>query len=312
MDCQNRRTIDLIAGCAFVDHAWCLACLVYHPGLSGGFLFDDFANLPPLGEFGPVDNTARPYGATLLQASPIPPAGHACSAQLLDRCSQELARRPIFVQAYTSVLLHLLNGALLCWLLLKLGRALGKPERQTMFAAALGAACWLLHPLFVSTTLYIVPARNNTVDHFRSCRPAGFRSQPKPDSARPSCRSVPGGVIRRRVHPISRALQGRSNGALLPLLAWIVDCYCVGTISAADSSAHPTGFRSDALGRIDHAEHLVVHLPRQSGLRWFCPRHFSKPPMDLGRTLADRGACSGRLPSPELLAATADYHRLIQ
>ncbi len=56
----------------------------------------------------------------------------------------------------TSVLLHLINGALLCALLRNLGRAIGKPEAQVKSAALLGAGFWLLHPLFVSTTLYIV------------------------------------------------------------------------------------------------------------------------------------------------------------
>ena len=34
------------------------AWLAYAPGLSGAFLFDDFANLPSLGNYGPVDNHA--------------------------------------------------------------------------------------------------------------------------------------------------------------------------------------------------------------------------------------------------------------
>src|SRR5678815_4165037 len=33
-----------------------LAAWTYQPGLRGIFLFDDFANLPALGAFGPVDN----------------------------------------------------------------------------------------------------------------------------------------------------------------------------------------------------------------------------------------------------------------
>ncbi|MBD3816564.1 MAG: hypothetical protein IE913_08975, partial [Halothiobacillus sp.] len=33
-----------------------LAYLVYLPGLSGAFLFDDFGNLPPLGDTGPINH----------------------------------------------------------------------------------------------------------------------------------------------------------------------------------------------------------------------------------------------------------------
>ena len=35
-----------------------LTWVVYHPGLSGDFLFDDYANLPALGDFGRIDNAA--------------------------------------------------------------------------------------------------------------------------------------------------------------------------------------------------------------------------------------------------------------
>jgi protein O-mannosyl-transferase len=33
-----------------------LIWIAYAPGLRGGFLFDDFANLPALGASGPIDN----------------------------------------------------------------------------------------------------------------------------------------------------------------------------------------------------------------------------------------------------------------
>ncbi|MFZ0870909.1 MAG: tetratricopeptide repeat protein, partial [Rhodanobacter sp.] len=73
----------------------------------------------------------------------------------------------------TNLLLHLLNGALLACLLRRLGRLLpgacasvganhqiqptrGHAALRIDMAALLGAAFWLLHPLFVSTTLYIV------------------------------------------------------------------------------------------------------------------------------------------------------------
>src|SRR5690348_14370979 len=44
----------LVALAAILALAW----WAYHPGLSGDFLFDDFANLPALGATGPVDNWA--------------------------------------------------------------------------------------------------------------------------------------------------------------------------------------------------------------------------------------------------------------
>jgi tetratricopeptide (TPR) repeat protein len=130
-----------------------LACLAYYPGLRGGFLFDDFANLPSLGAFGPIDNIA-----TFLQyitSGSADPTGRpiALLTFLLD--GNDWPTDPYPFQR-TALILHLLNGCLLAWLLLILGRILKCSETQAAFAAMLGAALWLLHPLFVSTTLYIV------------------------------------------------------------------------------------------------------------------------------------------------------------
>ncbi|RDS85304.1 tetratricopeptide repeat protein [Dyella psychrodurans] len=76
----------------------------------------------------------------------------------------------------TNVILHLFNGALLAVVLWKLGRTLAYPKanedvqalhvpdggqsapdtRRVAIAALFGAGCWLVHPLLVSTTLYVV------------------------------------------------------------------------------------------------------------------------------------------------------------
>ena len=130
-----------------------LAWSAYNPGLSGKFLFDDFANLPALGKYGEIDNwTALLRYLTSGFADPI---GRPLSllSFLLDARNWPADPEPF---KRTSVLLHLLNGILLCRLLLVLGRMSFKLQRQATRAALLGAALWLLHPLWVSTTLYVV------------------------------------------------------------------------------------------------------------------------------------------------------------
>lgn len=125
----------------------------YWPGLHGGFLFDDFANLPALGATGPVDTW--PTFWRYITSGTADPTGRplALLSFLLDAQNWPADPYPFKL---TNLILHLLNGALLYMLLATLGRALGVavPRRQT--AAAFGAALWLLHPLLVSTTLYIV------------------------------------------------------------------------------------------------------------------------------------------------------------
>src|SRR5512135_1443267 len=149
---QSNRITELASGCllaALLGLAW----LAYHPGLAGTFLFDDFANLPSLGEFGPVDNAATFW--RYVTSGSADPLGRplALLSFLID--ANDWPAAP-YAFKRTGVLIHLLNGVLLCWLLLKLGRVLGKTDREAAFAALLGAAFWLLHPLLVSTTLYVV------------------------------------------------------------------------------------------------------------------------------------------------------------
>jgi len=141
---------------SFVTLALILLTLAaYLPGLNGGFLFDDFGNLPALGAQGPIDQwatfwryitsgTADPFGRPLTLLS-----------FLLDARDWPADPYPF---KRTSLILHLCNGILLTQLFRQLGRVSFHhvDRRRINLAAALGASLWLLHPLFVSTTLYIV------------------------------------------------------------------------------------------------------------------------------------------------------------
>src|ERR1700761_8048898 len=79
----------------------------YMPGLSGTFLFDDFINLPTLGDFGPVDNWRTFF--LYLTSGNADPTGRPLSllSFLLDAQDWPADAEP-FKQ--TNVLLHCLNG----------------------------------------------------------------------------------------------------------------------------------------------------------------------------------------------------------
>lgn len=130
-----------------------LATAAYWPGLHGGFLFDDFANLPALGASGPVDNW--PTFWRYITSGTADPTGRPLTLLtfLFDARSWPADPYPF---KRTSLILHLFNGALLYALLAKLGRILAAEEHCCRAAALFGTALWLLHPLLVSTTLYIV------------------------------------------------------------------------------------------------------------------------------------------------------------
>ena len=130
-----------------------LAWEIYRPGLNGPFLFDDFVNLNALGATGPVHNW--PSLLRYVTSGDADPTGRPLTLLSFLIDAQNWPADP-FSFKRTNVLLHLLNGALLCWVMLKFGgRArLGEPHNSR--SALLGAAIWLLHPLFISTTLYVV------------------------------------------------------------------------------------------------------------------------------------------------------------
>ncbi|MDE1962325.1 MAG: tetratricopeptide repeat protein [Xanthomonadaceae bacterium] len=144
--------------CSLMAGALALTWVIYSPGLHGEFLFDDFANLPALGSTGPITHwdtffryitsgTADPTGRPLTLLS-----------FLLDGHDWPTAAYPF---KRTNVLLHLLNGALLSTLLWQLGRRVFNVQnpgvkRRLLLASTTSAALWLVHPLFVSTVLYVV------------------------------------------------------------------------------------------------------------------------------------------------------------
>lgn len=195
-----------------------LAWYAYLPGLAGGFLFDDFANLPALGATGPVDDAATFW--RYITSGTADPTGRpiALLSFLIDANDWPADAHPF---KRTSVLLHLLNGTLLVWLLLLLARALRIPESAGAKAAVLGAALWLLHPLLVSTTLYVVQREAMLPTTFILPGLIGYLSGRQ--------RALHGQRRGAWIAAISIVLGtflgvlSKANGALLPLLAWLIE-----------------------------------------------------------------------------------------
>jgi tetratricopeptide (TPR) repeat protein len=195
-----------------------LAWLAYYPGLEGGFLFDDFANLPALGAFGPVDNLQ-----TLV---------HYITSGSADPTGRPLALLSFLVDARnwpaepypfkrTNLLLHLCNGLLLFAVLARLGRFVTPEDAQRVRAATLGMSLWLLHPLFVSTTLYIVQREAMLPATFVLLGLLGYIAGH--DRVMRGRRS--GALLAAAAIAICTvlAILCKANGVLLPLLAWVVD-----------------------------------------------------------------------------------------
>lgn len=219
-----RTFITWVAMIALLGLGW----FVYQPGLDGGFLFDDWVNLNALGAYGPVDNVATLWlyltsGTADATGRPL-----ALLSFLLD--AQDWPADPYSFKR-TNLILHLINGALLTLLLARLGRAsiqsdhdVGAPTtlyRRVDLAAVLGGGLWLLHPLFVSTTLYIVQREAMLPATFILLGLYGYTVgwQWVQAGKRSGIVLAAASILICTV----LATLCKANGALLPILAWVLD-----------------------------------------------------------------------------------------
>ncbi|MCH7332357.1 hypothetical protein [Acinetobacter modestus] len=136
-----------------------LTSIVYSPGLKGGFLFDDYYNLAEMNRYGDPHNweAAKKFisqGGSGPTGRPI-----ALASFLLHRDSWAneigwLGDAKPFKQV--NLLIHLICGLLLYWVTSLILSSYGYLEKKIIWISLLATSFWLLHPLFVSTTLYVI------------------------------------------------------------------------------------------------------------------------------------------------------------
>ncbi|MGY3265898.1 tetratricopeptide (TPR) repeat protein [Lysobacter sp. HA35] len=191
----------------------------YWRGLHGPFLFDDFANLPALGQFD-VFHHPRLLVAYLTSGN-ADPTGRPVSLLTFLVDANGWPDHPLRFKR-TNLIIHALTGLLLLTLLVRMGARLGLDESRARAAALFGTACWLLHPLFVSTVLYVVQreAMLSTLFVFAGlvAFDAAVRSSTSVRARRAGWLLYVGCLV---LGTLSKA-----NGALLPVLAWLI-AYCL-------------------------------------------------------------------------------------
>jgi protein O-mannosyl-transferase len=135
-----------------------LVLLVYLPGMSGGFVFDDYANIL-------VNDDLKGEALTvkgLLEAGWSGMAGPLRRPLAMMSFALNYATTGDFVAGFklTNLVIHLVNGVLLFVLLRLILSAHSKQTGQVglnlPMVAAVAAAIWLLHPLNLTSVLYIV------------------------------------------------------------------------------------------------------------------------------------------------------------
>lgn len=128
---------------------------VYWPGLSGGFIFDDYSNI--------VSNPN--VHATTIDLASLRKAAKAYApgeygrplATISFAIDHATGGTKPYSYKVSSLIVHVVNALLVMALLLSLLRNAGlEPGKKRMLAAFAVALIWAMHPLQVSTVLYVV------------------------------------------------------------------------------------------------------------------------------------------------------------
>ena len=127
-----------------------LTVYLYYPGLAGSFLLDDFANLARLSEI--EDNDFFYY---YIFSGFSGPSGRPLSLLTFALQYPAWPDDPAAFKA-VNLAIHCANGILVWFISLRLIRPLESDRGRQRLFVFFTTAIWLLHPLQLSTTLYVV------------------------------------------------------------------------------------------------------------------------------------------------------------
>lgn len=195
-----------------------ITLFVYWSGLKGNFLFDDYPNLKDLGTYGVIDSWEKVRN--FISNGFSGPTGRPISllSFLIDANTWPANPYPF---KYTNLMLHLLNGVLLCWSILLLLKNYHYKEQQALWIALVASAIWLLHPYFVSTTLYVVQRMAQLATLFSLVGIVGYLKYRLYVSTKP-IKAYVGMTLFLGLSTVL-ATYSKENGALLPFLILIIE-----------------------------------------------------------------------------------------
>jgi hypothetical protein len=194
-----------------------LAFFLYAPGLDGGLYFDDEGNLAALGDSGGITNAATFWQYVLGNNSG--PTGRPISMASFLINDNNWPPASVFSFKYANLLLHLLNGVLIFWLLW----LLLKNQAYRFSLSLVVTAWWLLHPMQVSTTLYVIQRMTELATLFSLAGMIGYLYGRDMASRRPW---VGFGLMSLAVSMFGLlAVFSKENGALLILYLLVIEFF---------------------------------------------------------------------------------------
>ena len=260
--------------------AFAITLAVYWPGLSGGFLFDDYPNI--------VDNKGvQPHDGSLPSlvgaALSSPASDFKRPLASLSFAANYLATGldPYWMKL-TNLVIHLLNG----WLVYLLSLALLRSDpsgrgSHARFIATLIAAGWMLLPINLTAVLYVVQRMESMANLFVLLGLLGYvtgrRRMLAPDPHRTG-RTTWIGFALCAVSitiPTALGLLTKETAVMLPLYAFLVEWTLFHFREPLVKSASPGGHQADMRPRRDARIAglflLVLALPMAVGLTWLLP-----------------------------------------
>lgn len=148
------HTSNLITALFFAT-AWVLALFIYSQGWSGGWHFDDPANLSALSDIFDEGRLSVSAAVQFVLSGDAGPLGRpiALLSFLVDGSSWSYGPKAML---YTNTLLHILNGVFLFSVFMYVGRIRKQSEQHTLWVALFASFIWLVSPILVSSSLMVV------------------------------------------------------------------------------------------------------------------------------------------------------------
>jgi protein O-mannosyl-transferase len=255
--------------------AFTVTLAVYWPGLSGGFLFDDYPNI--------VDNQGvQPHDASLPSligaALSSPSSEFKRPLASLSFAANYLATGldPYWMKL-TNLLIHLLNGWLVYLLSLALLRSdLSDRHPRARLVAVLIATGWMLLPINLTAVLYVVQRMESMANLFVLLGLLGYvAGRRRMLSVHSGCAdgTAWAGFILCTASitiPTALGLLAKETAVMLPLYALLVEWVLFHFRRPAQASPYAAPSRHPDV-RVIGLFLLVLVLPMAMGLAWLLP-----------------------------------------